>query len=135
MTQVARVLTMLREAGPQGVCSIGFYRAALPHARNRISIELKARGYVIRSEPCGEDDHGDTTYFRYWLISEPARSDLPTNKGSVVGRSVRTGNGGGDLTSRPTSALSAGSARESVRQGAPDGRPVRTTQLSLLGTR
>lgn len=73
-TQHARVLAML-ERQPAGVCSSQFYRGdewgPLPHARNRISERVQARGliaqgYHIESFPC--PDAHDAGYFRYVLL-------------------------------------------------------------------
>lgn len=72
MTQTERVLSMLRDAGSAGVCSQTFYAAYLPHARNRISVELRDRGFVVDRGPCREHDH-DTTFFRYVLRYDPER--------------------------------------------------------------
>jgi len=74
-TQHHQVLAMLVKAGADGVCSSVFYASALPHARNRISVELKGRGYHIESAPCA-DPH-DTGYFRYRLLHGPER-ECPT---------------------------------------------------------
>lgn len=76
MTQTERTLAMLRDAGPRGVCSLAFYAARLPHARNRIAIELRDRGFVIDREPCHEDDHGDGTYYRYRIAYDPDRAPV-----------------------------------------------------------
>ena len=73
MTQTERTLAMLRDAGARGVCSHAFYAAYLPHARNRIAIELRDRGFVIAREPCRESDHGSGTYYRYTLEYDPER--------------------------------------------------------------
>jgi hypothetical protein len=73
MTQADRVLAMLREAGGDGLCSVAFYRAALPHARNRIAVELRDRGFVIDRGPCLDADHGPTGYYRYTLRFDPER--------------------------------------------------------------
>lgn len=73
MTQTERVLAELRAAGLAGRCSSWFYANALPHARNRISVELKRQGYCIVSAPCG-DDHGDTHFNRYTLLHGPERT-------------------------------------------------------------
>lgn len=71
MTQTDRVLSMLREAGQDGVCSLAFYEAHLPHARNRIAVELRDRGFGIASEPCDRGDHGDGAYRRYRIEHDP----------------------------------------------------------------
>lgn len=73
MTQTERVLEMLRAAGKRGVCSQEFYRSYLPHARNRISVELRDRGFVIVRDSCEENDHGTGHYFRYVLFHDPER--------------------------------------------------------------
>lgn len=69
------VLSMLVKAGRVGVCSSTFYASALPHARNRISVELKQRGHHIDAEPC-QDEH-ETGYFRYRYVHGPER-ECPT---------------------------------------------------------
>lgn len=76
MSQVDRVLTMLRDAGPRGVCSETFYASRLPNARNRIAVELRDRGFVIERGPCAEHVHGATQYFRYVLVHDPERQPL-----------------------------------------------------------
>lgn len=70
MTQTERVLAMLRDAGGRGVCSASFYEAHLPHARNRIAVELRDRGFVVSRGPCTEHEHA-TGYFRYRLTHDP----------------------------------------------------------------
>lgn len=74
-TQHDRVLAML-EAHPAGICSTLFYKGdewgPLPHARNRISERVRARGllaqgYHIESFPCPDESH-EASYFRYVLL-------------------------------------------------------------------
>ena len=71
-SQTERVLVMLREAGATGCCSSEFYAAHLPHARNRLAVELRDRGFLIERGPC-EDDHGTARYFRYRIVFDPER--------------------------------------------------------------
>ena len=66
------VLSMLVKAGRDGVCSLVFYRCGLPNARNRISIDLRARGHHIESSVC-QDDHDGTPYARYFYVHGPER--------------------------------------------------------------
>ena len=75
MTQTQRVLEMLRVAGGYGICSEEFYAAHLPHARNRISVELRDRGFLITRGPCTEHQHR-TPYFRYVLAVDPERAPV-----------------------------------------------------------
>lgn len=82
MTQRARVLRMLQEAGPKGVRSDAFYAAYLPRAGARIH-ELRSEGYEITSEP-------ERQFVRYKLVgiraegSARPRTAEPASLGEAV---------------------------------------------------
>lgn len=70
LSQRDRVETDLREAGAAGVCSLYWYRSAVPNSRNAISV-MRAQGYHIVTEVCA-DEHGPV-YRRYKLIHDAGR--------------------------------------------------------------
>lgn len=66
-TQKERVLELLRESGPYGLCASHMYSNCLPNGRNRI-MELRKEGWCISSSPC-QDEHV-ASFFRYRLNHE-----------------------------------------------------------------
>lgn len=66
------ILHDLRLARARGewVCGSFFYSTFRPTFAQRISLDLRPRGYVIESEPC-RDHHHASTIHRYRLIREP----------------------------------------------------------------
>lgn len=129
MTVAQSILRDLRHARDESDgwwCGSVWYATFRPTFAQRISLDLKPHGYVIESRPCRRHDHNSTIH-EYRLLGEPARSELATNKGSVVANSVRTGQ-------RSTSDAHRRVQRTPEPQVAE--KPVRTTeQLSLIGGR
>ena len=72
MTDKYKILEDLRAAREQGIwwCSSWWYARAMPTFAQRISLDLRPRGYVIESRICREHNH-DSTIHEYRLLREP----------------------------------------------------------------
>lgn len=66
------IVADLRAAGWEGVCGAEWYASFRPTFSQRISIDLKARGFVIASWPCTDHDHRGSIH-RYRLVVDPER--------------------------------------------------------------
>lgn len=72
MTTWQRILDDLRRARSRGewCCGSDWYRNFTPTYSQRISIDLRPRGYVIESEVCKDHEHKSSIH-RYRLLREP----------------------------------------------------------------
>ena len=77
MTTVQSILSDLRAArmGTGWVCGSYWYETHRPTFAQRISLDLRPRGYVVESEVCHEHDHRSTIH-RYRLVAEPPPQQL-----------------------------------------------------------
>lgn len=129
-TQLVRIVAMLKEAGPRGICSWNLaYRSFMPHASSRIT-ELNRRGYEIEGETKDWPNEGHGCHSHYYLVGEPAPSALSSNAGRqipVVDDSAVRAGGNVAVSPAAVSAIRVGGVTK------PDGyTPARTAQqLSL----
>ena len=77
MTTWRRILEDLRDARYHGewFCGAWWYQKAMPTFAQRISIDLKQRGYVIESRICKDHPHLSTIH-QYRLVKEPEPKQL-----------------------------------------------------------
>jgi hypothetical protein len=72
LTQMERVLVLLREAGREGLCSLVLYGSYLPNGRNRVGELERERRFVISRSPCHHDEP-TPTHVRYRIDHDPER--------------------------------------------------------------
>jgi hypothetical protein len=70
-----RILRDLRERQPDFVCGAEWYANYTPTFSQRISLDIKPRGYVIESRTCKRHEHKGNVH-EYRLVREPAPKQL-----------------------------------------------------------
>lgn len=75
MSQIERVLAMLRAAGRDGLCSLDLYRSYLPNGRNRIGELEHERRFEIGREWCHHEEQ-TPPHVRYRLDYDPERQPV-----------------------------------------------------------
>lgn len=70
-----RILNDLRERRPNYVCGAEWYAKFTPTYAQRISLDIKPRGYVIESRRCKRHVHIGSVH-EYKLTGEPAPKQL-----------------------------------------------------------
>lgn len=66
------IIADLRESAESGTCGSYWYATFRPTFAQRISLDLRARGFVVASEPCHEHEHRGPIH-RYRLVVDPER--------------------------------------------------------------
>ena len=72
------ILDDLRNARPGWVCGGYFYATYRPTFAQRISLDLKPRGYVVESRVCQQHLHTSTIH-EYKLVAEPVPKQMALN--------------------------------------------------------
>lgn len=74
MTTAERILADLRAARPGSVCGSYWYANFTPTFAQRISIDIKPRGFLIESRICKKHEHKGTIH-EYTLVYDTDRDE------------------------------------------------------------